>query len=131
MGFSILIVDDSATTRALIKRSVAMADIGVTEMREAGDGVAALEALRAERVDLILADLHMPRMTGVELAHEILRDPALKGIPLAVVSAEPSAQRISALRAAGIKGHLRKPCTPESLRDLISPFVEAAHGRQN
>lgn len=127
MGFSILIVDDSSITRALIKRAVTMADLGVTEMHEAADGVAALESLRKAPVNLVLADLHMPRMTGVELAHAILGDASLRQIPVAVVSAEPSAERIEALKQAGIRGHLRKPCTPEALRDLIAPFVEAAH----
>ena len=129
MPFCILIVDDSATTRGLIKRVINLAQLGDCEIREAPDGKAALDLLHEFHVDLVLADLHMPEMTGVELAHAMFGHPNLRAIPVVIVSAEPSAERIAALRNAGVKGYLRKPCSPESLRDLIAPFVEVHHGK--
>jgi two-component system, chemotaxis family, chemotaxis protein CheY len=128
MDFSILIVDDSDTTRGLIKRAIDMAGLAVTQIREARNGKVALDLLRMSPADLVLADLHMPEMGGVELHKAIQEDAALKTTPLAIISAEPSATRIAALRQAGVKAYLRKPCTPEALRNLIQPFVEARHG---
>jgi CheY-like chemotaxis protein len=127
MTFNILIVDDSETTRALIRRALQMANLPIGAPLEASNGKIALQLLAANTVDLVLADLHMPEMNGVELAHAILGNPALKSIPVAIISAEPSATRIAELRKAGVKGYLRKPFTPESLHNLIKPFVEAHH----
>jgi len=127
MPFNILIVDDSATTRGLIRRALLLADLPVAEIYEAPQGIAALEQMRTNHVDLVLADLHMPEMGGMELAHAIMADPVLRTTPIAVISAEHSMSRIVALRQAGVKGYLRKPCTPESLRDLVQPFMEAHH----
>jgi two-component system chemotaxis response regulator CheY len=131
MSFNILIVDDSETTRALIRRSIQIAQLPVGELFEAGNGAVALQQLKGRQVDLILADLHMPEMNGVELAKAVLGDPATKSIPVAIVSAEPSATRIAALRQAGVKGYLRKPFTPESLNNLVRPFLEGNHAAAN
>ena len=127
MGFCILLVDDSATTRGLIKRTIHLAGIPVSEILEAGHGKEALEQLRTHNVDLILADLHMPEMNGIELATAVLANPATAPIQIAIISAEPSGARLLELRRAGVKGYLRKPCTPESLRDLVVPLMENRH----
>jgi two-component system chemotaxis response regulator CheY len=123
----ILIVDDSVTIRGLIKRTLGLCGLDIGECFEAGDGIEALEKLKEHRVDLILADLHMPRMNGMELAKAVLADPKTASIPVAVISAEPNASRLLELRKAGVKGCLRKPCTPEALRDMITPFLEASN----
>jgi two-component system chemotaxis response regulator CheY len=127
MGFSVLIVDDSATTRGLIRRALQLSGLPVGEFFEAGHGKDALAQLAQRPVDLILTDLHMPEMSGVELAQAVFANPATAGIPVAVVSAEPSSLRLAELRRAGVKGYLRKPCTPESLRNLVAPIMELRH----
>jgi two-component system, chemotaxis family, chemotaxis protein CheY len=127
MGFSVLIVDDSATTRGLIRRALQLSGLPVGEFYEAGHGKDALAQLALRPVDLILTDLHMPEMSGVELARAVFANPATAGIPVAVVSAEPSSLRLVELRQAGVKGYLRKPCTPESLRNLVAPIMEMHH----
>jgi len=76
---------------------------------------------------LILADLHMPEMNGIELAHAVLANPATAPIQIAIISAEPSGSRLLELRRAGVKGYLRKPCTPEALRNLVVPLMENRH----
>jgi two-component system chemotaxis response regulator CheY len=127
MGYRILLVDDSATTRGLIKRTIQLAGLPVSEFHEAGNGKEALEKLRAHAVDLILADLNMPEMNGIELAHAVLANPEMAPVQIAIISAEPSGSRLLELRRAGVKGYLRKPCTPESLRDLVVPLMENRH----
>jgi two-component system chemotaxis response regulator CheY len=93
MAYRILIVDDSATMRAMIRRTIGLAGLEVEAFFEAGHGMDALELLRREKVDLVLADLHMPVMNGVELSRAVLADPALSAVRLAVISAEPSADK--------------------------------------
>ncbi len=127
MGYCILLVDDSATTRGLIKRSIQLAELPVSEFLEAANGREALAMLHGHAVDLILADLNMPEMNGIELAHAVLANPATAPVQIAIISAEPGGARLLELRRAGIKGYLRKPCTPEALRDLVMPLMENRH----
>ena len=127
MGYRILLVDDSATTRGLIKRTLMLTGLPIDSIVEAGHGKEALEKLREHPVDLILADLHMPEMNGIELASAVLASPEMAPIQIAIISAEPSGARLMELRRAGVKGYLRKPCTPEALRDLVVPLMENRH----
>lgn len=127
MGHSFLIVDDSATTRALIKRTLQLSGMDVDNVYEAADGAAGLEALRANHIDLIVADLHMPVMGGAEMSHRILADEGLKHVPVLVVSADPNTERLDELLTQGVAGYVRKPFTPEAFRDAITPLLGAAH----
>ncbi|MDB5294044.1 MAG: response regulator [Phycisphaerales bacterium] len=120
---NILVVDDSATTRAVVKRTIALSGAAVGDVFEAGDGNAALGVIRSRKVDLVLLDLHMPGMGGVELAGILHGDPATRDIPIVVISAEPSAGRIEALKAGGVRGYVRKPFRPEQVRDVIHHFL--------
>jgi two-component system, chemotaxis family, chemotaxis protein CheY len=124
MKMKILIVDDSATTRAIIKRIIRMTDLPVEELYEAVDGAAALSLLATTRVDVVLADLNMPVMNGVELIRRMRADATLRDIPVIVISAQPDAQRIAQLQRDGVRGYLAKPFTAERLRDLISPIFD-------
>jgi two-component system chemotaxis response regulator CheY len=110
------VVDDSAVTRALIARTLRLAGVAAQDVFEADNGKAALEMLRETPFDLVLADLHMPVMDGVEMTRRILSDPATSAIPVMVISAEPSAQKIDELRRAGVRGYIRKPFTPEQIK---------------
>lgn len=121
---NILIVDDSAVTRAAIKRTLCLAGMSLSSIFEAGNGHAALEVLENVRVDLVLADLHMPEMDGVEMTSRILANDATKDIPVMVVSAEPSAQRLEQLKQSGVRGYIRKPFTPEQIRRGIADILQ-------
>ena len=123
MGYTILIVDDSAITRAMIRRTLVMAQVPIAQCLEAGDGKAGLEMLGRTKVDLVLADLHMPEMTGVEMTQEILANEATRHIPVIVVSAEPSAERLEAFRRQGVRGVIRKPFTPEAIREMVNQVL--------
>jgi two-component system chemotaxis response regulator CheY len=125
LGHNILIVDDSATTRAVIKRTLKMADIPLHQVLEAPNGKAALEVLECVKVDLVLADLHMPQMTGVEMAAAMHANPAMRGIPVVVVSAEPNVEKLQRLTSeAGIRGYVRKPFTPEQIAVAVRSVLE-------
>jgi two-component system chemotaxis response regulator CheY len=129
MAYTILIVDDSATTRAFIKRTLKLTGIPTDAVLEAGDGKAALDVVaKQQKVDLILADLHMPEMNGVEMTRRLLADERTRSIPVIVVSADPNTDRLEQLTSEGVRGVLRKPFTPEGLKSAVAGILgEPAH----
>jgi two-component system chemotaxis response regulator CheY len=127
MSFDILIVDDSAVTRALIKRTIKLSGLSVGSIYEADDGETGLEMLAQHHVDLVLADLHMPIMNGVEMTARILANDKTREIPVVVVSAEPDNEQIEQLKHRGIRGYLRKPFTPEGLSHVLTELLGVAH----
>lgn len=127
MPYNILIVDDSATTRALIRRALGLSGLAIGEIHEAGDGVVGLRLLDCQLVDLVLADLHMPEMGGIEMTQRILSNEKTRSLPVIVISAEPDANRLDGLKAKGVRAWLRKPFTPERLRDVVMEVMEVVH----
>jgi two-component system, chemotaxis family, chemotaxis protein CheY len=129
MGYNILIVDDSNIVRRVIKKTFGMTEIPVASFLEAENGKVGLELLEANSVDLILLDINMPVMNGVEFVEKIQNTPAGK-IPIIVVSTEGSGERVGALRQAGVREYLRKPVTPESLVASIHAVLGDRHERK-
>ena len=127
MSFNILIVDDSALTRALIKRTIMLTELPIGALYEADDGQSGLELLATRSVDLVLADLHMPKMSGVEMTKRILASEQTRDIPVVIISAEPDDEQIDQLKHSGIKGYLRKPFTPEDLCHVLTELLGVAH----
>lgn len=127
MGCKILIVDDSATTRALIRRAIQLAGIPADAIHEAANGLMALKVLDEHDVDLVLADLHMPEMSGVDLAMRIFATERLSHLAVVTISAEPDESRLERLRELGVRATLRKPFTPEALRDVVQSVLGEVH----
>jgi len=136
MGVNILIVDDSNTMRAVIKRTLAISGLDVGEVYEASNGIEALARMASHPVGVVLLDINMPVMNGVQLVKRIRDDPRLREIPVIITSTEGSEARIEELMRAGARGYVRKPFRPEQLRDALTPFVglapvSAADGAQH
>ena len=91
----------------------------------AGNGREALEILKENWDDLVVTDLNMPEMTGFELIDAMKNDNLMKTIPVVVVTTEGSTTRIDDLKQKGVKGYVRKPFTPEQIREMISKVMEA------
>lgn len=128
-SLNVLIVDDSATTRALIKRTLRLAKLPGGEVFEASHGFEALAVMDRFHVDLVLADLHMPQMGGVELTRAMRADESTREIPVVIVSAEPNSETLDNLRRTpGVRGCIRKPFTPEMVRDVVGAILaEVSH----
>lgn len=127
MEQNILIVDDSATTRALVRRAVALSGLETARIHEAENGVGALRTLETHPVDLVLADLHMPEMGGVEMARRILAEERTRSIPVIVISAEADENRLEELKRQGVRAWLRKPFTPEKVRQVVQQVMGDNH----
>jgi two-component system, chemotaxis family, chemotaxis protein CheY len=124
MAMNILIVDDSALTRKAIRRIIGMLDLDVNEVLEAGDGADAIEKMNGPiTIDLVLADLNMPKMGGIEMIYKMRGDEATKLIPVVIVSTESSTTRIEGLLADGANDYLHKPFTPEQIREVLTRTV--------
>lgn len=123
MGRSILVVDDSGIMRSMIRRTIAMAGLQVDEIYEAGNGIEAFAQLAGHDIDVVLLDINMPVMNGVQFLSRMHDDPRLCDIPVVVASTEGSETRIAELRAMGAKGYVRKPFHPEQIRDVLTPFI--------
>jgi len=119
MAYNILIVDDSQTMRAVIVKTVDMADIAVGQLFEATNGKEALELLEKEWVDIVFADINMPVMNGIEMVEEMLKRGYMENTPVIVISTEGSKTRLDALRNMGVRGFLRKPISPELFKNVV------------
>ena len=123
MALNILVVDDSTTVRAVIVRSLELAGVPVGNLHQAANGREALAILGAEWIDLVFADINMPVMNGVEMIEKMREDGLLQTIPVIICSTEGSVSRIEQLRASGVRAYIRKPFTPELLRQVVEDTV--------
>jgi two-component system chemotaxis response regulator CheY len=129
MALSILLVDDSATVRGVIARAIRMTKIPIAEdIQEAANGAQALDILRNHWVDLIITDIHMPEMGGLEMIDRLRQDPVLSAIPVVIISTDGGMDRMTEARDKGVLGYLRKPFTPEQLKDLLVKALGKDHG---
>lgn len=121
----ILIVDDSAMMRAMIKRVVALADVPVDEILEAANGVEALAMLESHDVQWLLTDINMPVMNGADLLREIARHDKWRGLGKVIISTDGSTTRRAEAAALDVYRYLEKPFSPEVLRDVLTEVVGA------
>lgn len=128
MAYNVLIVDDSQTMRTVIKKTVAISGFEIGACWEAGDGREALDVLNDHWVDIILTDLNMPRMNGLELVKALKGDEATRHIPIVLITTEGSETRIEEAYALGISGYIQKPFYPEAIRDALNKIMETFHG---
>src|SRR5512140_395650 len=116
----ILIVDDSSMMRRLIKRVVVLADVPVEDILEAGDGAEALAILESQDVQLLLTDINMPVMTGIELLRELAADDRWGNLTRVVISTDGSANRREEVAGLDVRCYLEKPFSPEVMRDVLT-----------
>ncbi len=119
MALNILIIDDSATTRSVIKKTLNLGGMPLGEIHEAANGQEGLNCLQEHWIDLVFVDINMPVMNGVEFVQKKNEDSAHKSIPVVVVSTDNTQARVEQLRAHGVQAFVRKPFTPEELKKII------------
>ena len=119
----ILLVDDSRVTRELIKVYLIAKDV---TLLEAVDGQDALEKVRADPPDLVLADMRMPRLDGAGLCEALRDDPATRAVPVVILTSNGDADTRRRARSAGAREVLRKPIQPQALLDAVHRHMGAA-----
>jgi len=121
-----LIVDDSSVMRKIVERSLRQAGLDPLLVREAGNGVDGLEILRTEAVDLILTDINMPSMDGLEFVRQIRAQNLAPGVPVVMITTESSEEHVKQAILAGARGYIRKPFTAEQVKERVLPLMRAA-----
>jgi two-component system chemotaxis response regulator CheY len=121
----ILIVDDSSMMRALIKRVIRLTELPVAEVVEAANGAEALRILETQEVNLLLTDVNMPGMNGVELLREIARQARWPDLVRVIISTDGSPTRRDEAADLDVRCYLEKPFSPEVLRDVLSEAAES------
>ena len=116
---NVLLVDDSRTERLLLKSI--LEDIGVGSIRQAEDGEEALKVLQTFPADLVLSDLHMAPMDGIQLTRQLRRASARPNpfLPILLLTADATQERLSEALEAGVNGFLSKPIKSETMRRQI------------
>ena len=123
MAYKLLVVDDSLPMRSIIIRTIKASGFSDAEFLQAGNGKEALEILVNDWVDLVVTDYNMPDMNGMELINEMKKDDILQAIPVLVVTTEGSRQKVEEFLAKGAAGYVKKPFTPEAIRDHITKIL--------
>ncbi len=120
----VLVVDDMHAMRTILK--ALLKNMGIEQVIEASDGVAALEILRRNKIDIILSDWNMPRMTGIELLREVRQDAMLKELPFVMISAEATGENIAQAIRLQVTQYLIKPITADQLEQKIGAIIRLA-----
>ncbi len=120
---SALIVDDSSVMRKIVERALRQAGISLVRVLEASNGVEALTVLRSERVDLILSDINMPSMDGLEFLRQLRSENLAPEVPVVMITTESSEEHVREAIVAGAHGYIRKPFTAEQVKDRVLPLI--------
>ena len=118
----VLVVDDFSTMRRIIKNI--LRQLGFENIREADDGLAALDVLRSEKIDFIISDWNMPRLSGIELLKAVRTTDEWRDTPFLMVTAEGQKENVIEAVKAKVSNYIVKPFTPETLGEKISKIFE-------
>jgi len=123
---NILIVDDSAMMRMMIKRVTGLCGVPIGEIFEAGNGREAITILESQRVDALFTDINMPVMTGTELLRTIEQDGRWPTLLRVIISTDGSAARRAEADELHVRLYVEKPFRPEVMRDVLSELATNA-----
>ena len=122
---NILIVDDSATMRALLHRVVGLADLPIGTIYQAPNGLEALKILETQSVQAVFTDLNMPVMNGMQLLREMAKRDSWKDLLRIVISTDGSKLRREEARELNVNLYVEKPFRPEVVRDVLCQIASA------
>jgi len=120
MSKTILVVDDSSSVRTVVKAALMSAGYNVIEASDGKDGIS---KLTGEKVHLIISDVNMPNMNGIEMVKEIKKLPNYKFTPICMLTTESEQSKMAEGKAAGAKAWIVKPFQPPKLLDAVSKLV--------
>jgi two-component system chemotaxis response regulator CheY len=122
---TILVIDDSAMMRKVVLRTLKLAGMEFDTVLEAGDGLEALAVLKENKVQLIMCDINMPNMTGLELLEELKKTDLAQGAPIVMVTTEASEPQVRQAIMSGARGYIRKPFTVDHIKNNVRPLLAA------
>ncbi len=126
MGIAALIVDDSSVMRKIVERALRQSGLNLASVFEASTGTEGLDVLRRERVDLILSDINMPMMDGLEFLRQLRSQDLATDVPVVMITTESSEEHVRQALMAGAQGYIRKPFTAEQVKERVLPLLDLA-----
>jgi two-component system chemotaxis response regulator CheY len=124
---SVLIVDDSSVMRKIIERSLRLSGLDIERVFEADNGASALSLIQQNIPsvpDMIFSDINMPTMDGLEFVRQLQMVESAKAVPVVMITTEGSQSRVMEALSLGAQGYIRKPFTPEQVREQVMPLLE-------
>jgi two-component system chemotaxis response regulator CheY len=119
MDLNVLIVDDSAAIRKILVRVLGQTDLPIGEIHEASDGQEALKIVASSDVSLILSDINMPNIDGLELLTKLRATPKWKQLSVVMITTEGSHAKVMEAVQLGARGYVRKPFTAEQIKEKV------------
>lgn len=116
---NVLIVDDSAAIRKILVRVLSQTDLPIEQVHEASDGMEALKILETSQVSLILSDINMPNMDGLQLLTNLRSTAGWDRLSVIMITTEGSQSRVLEAVQLGAKGYVRKPFTAEQIKEKV------------
>jgi len=123
VALDVMIVDDSAAIRKILQRVLVQAGVALGTVHEASDGNEALAVLKTTKVGLILSDINMPNMDGIELLTKIKEDAEIRTVPILMVTTEGNQARVMQALQLGAAGYVRKPFTADQIKEKLTGVI--------
>ena len=127
LTLKVLVVDDFSTMRRIIKNL--LKQIGYSDIEEAEDGAQALSKL--QNGGLVVSDWNMPNMDGLDMLKAVRQEPAIKDIPVLMVTAEAEKEKVITAIQAGVNNYVVKPFTGEILKEKLDKIFDNIAAKQN
>jgi two-component system chemotaxis response regulator CheY len=126
MGSDVLVVDDSAAIRKILQRVLRQTGMAIRTIHEAGDGQEAVDVLGGHHVDLVLTDINMPRMDGLQLLAALKSSTEWRNIPVVMITTEGGETKVAEAVKLGAAGYVRKPFTADQIKEKLAGILEPA-----
>ena len=123
MDSDVLVVDDSAAIRKILTRVLRQTGMAIQTIHEAGDGQDALALMAQHRIDLVLSDINMPKMDGLQLLGALKASPQWHNIPVVMITTEGGETKVADAVRLGAAGYVRKPFTAEQIKEKLVGIV--------
>ena len=126
MDSDVLVVDDSAAIRKILTRVLRQTGMAIQTIHEAGDGQEALAVMAQHRVDLVLSDINMPKMDGLQLLASLKASSQWQKIPVVMITTEGGETKVAEAVRLGAAGYVRKPFTADQIKEKLVGILEQA-----
>lgn len=122
LNMKILVVDDFSTMRRIVKNL--LKQLGYVNIDEAEDGAQAYEKVKNGDYGFVVSDWNMPNMDGLDLVKSVRANPAIKDLPILMVTAEAEKDKVIAAIQAGVSNYIVKPFTGDTLKEKMDKIIE-------
>jgi two-component system chemotaxis response regulator CheY len=126
MESDVLVVDDSAAIRKILQRVLRQTGMAIRTIHEAGNGQEALAVMNAHKVDLVLTDINMPTMDGLQFLASVKASAEWRQVPVVMITTEGGETKVGEAVRLGAAGYVRKPFTADQIKEKLAGILAPA-----